>query len=319
MPSEFNFIFNYLTKLGKNPQNFLNDGCEITTPTGKKLVTSKDMLISDVHFFRNDTPNSIAQKSLRKNLSDLAAMGAKPHGYLLGLCLPNDTTESFIIDFCDGLKTIHKKYKIDLLGGDTTSNHSNMIIISITIFGFTNLNNNLMPRNNAKLEDKIYISGCIGSSYMGYLLKTNHPAVANLKNKDFFLNNFLYGNCKINTGLKISEKANSCIDISDGLLQDLMHICKNSNVSAKIYSEKIPINHSINQLIVEKQINFHDLLTWGDDYELLICGNPKLLNATKGIYKIGEITHSEDKPQIHLDDKVMNDCRGFQHFTTSDC
>jgi thiamine-monophosphate kinase len=312
--SEFDFIFNHFAKLGKNQQNFLNDGCEIPVPENQKLVVSKDMLISDVHFFRNDPPNSIAQKSLRKNLSDLAAMGTKPYGYFLAISLPQNTNENFISQFCDGLQTVQNQYKIDLLGGDTNSNKNNMIIVSITIFGFTNKNNHLMPRNNAKIGDRIYISGEIGNGYIGYLIHQNKLSMKNNAAKKNFLSHFLYGNCRNDLGEEIADKADSCIDISDGLLQDLMHICKNSNVSGKIYSEKIPLHPEIKSLINTGEINFLDLFKWGDDYELLFCGDDEKLKNIGNIFEIGEIIESpENKSQIYLDEEKVKNCKGFEH------
>lgn len=306
---EFDFIYNYFAKLSKN--NFSNDGCEIIVPNGKKLVVSKDILISGVHFFKDDAPESIAQKSLRKNLSDLAAMGAQPYGYMLGISLPKNTTKDFIIDFCAGLKIVQDTYNFNLLGGDTNSNNDNLLIISITIFGFADMNNNLMPRNNAKVGDKIYISDELGNGYLGYLVRTKNQLIAQLNNKEFFLNHFLYGNCRVDLGLKIVNKANSCIDISDGLFQDLMHICKNSSVSAKLNSSRIPINPEAKKLIQSGILNYHDLLKWGDDYELLICGEGEKLKDINGIFEIGEIVEGNSK--IYLDNKVMKDWKGFEH------
>jgi thiamine-monophosphate kinase len=349
--SEFNFIFNHFAKLGKNKQNFLNDGCEIPVPKNKKLITSKDILISDVHFFRNDDPNSIAQKSLRKNLSDLAAMGAQPFGYLLGISLPKNTDERFVSKFCDGLKIIQNQYKIELLGGDTNTNKNNMLIVSITIFGYADKNSHLMPRNNAKPGDKIYVSGEIGNGYIGYLLhktslrakKEHHTSRNKIQTCDnscsfnildsttsaqcidlnkntvtklqynFFLNKFLLGNARNDIGERISSKANACIDISDGLLQDLIHICKQSNLSAKIYSNKIPVHDGSKNLIKNNKIKFLDLLKWGDDYELLFCGKENKLKNIDGIFEIGEMIMQNDESSIYLDDEKIKDWRGFEH------
>ena len=310
--SEFSFIYKHFSKLSKNKQNFLNDGCEIQVENGKKLVVTKDILISNVHFFKEDNPNFIAQKSLRKNLSDLAAMGAKPYGYLLGISLPQNTNEKFVEEFCKGLRIVQGLYGLDLLGGDTNTNKNEMIIISITMFGMADKNNHLMPRNNGQKGDKIYISGQIGNGCLGYLV---HQNKIKIENSEFFLNNFLYGNCRNDIGEKLNNKANSCIDISDGLLQDLMHLCHDSNLSAKIYSEKIPINKNIKILIDEGNIRFLDLLKWGDDYELLFCGDSNKLDKINGIYEIGEMIESkENEFEIFLDDKKVDDWKGFEHF-----
>ena len=284
---EFEFIHQYLKKLSKT-QNFLNDGCEISIPNDKKLVVTKDLLISDMHFFRNDSPNSIAQKSLNKNLSDLASMGATPYGYFMGISLPKNIDKGFIESFCEGLHFIKNLYDLDLFGGDTNFNSNDMILISITMLGLANKNQNLMSHDNAKIGDKIYVSGELGNSYIGYLILSGKLDVSHYDYKEF-IDRYLTFQCKIDLGLKIIDKASSCTDISDGLKKDLTKICKASNLSANIYKKKIPINKKIKNLIDKNIITMDEILSWGDDYELLFCGNETNFQHCSKIYEIGEI------------------------------
>ena len=181
------------------------------------------------------------------------------------------------------------------------------------MFGFADKNSHLMPRNNAKIGDSIYLSGEIGNGYIGYLVRTKNQFISSLKNESFFLNFFLNGNCRNDIGIKIVNFANSCIDISDGILQDLRHICINSKVSAKINSEKIPVNQNVSELIVKNTIRFDELLRWGDDYELLFTGHAELLDKIDGIQKIGEIIDCDENPEIYLDGQIMSDWHGFEH------
>ena len=284
---EFELIHQYFKKLSKT-QNFLNDGCEIPIPNNKKLVVTKDILISEMHFFRNDPPNLIAQKALNKNLSDLASMGATPYGYLMGISLPKNIDKKFIESFCDGLNFIKNLHDLDLFGGDTNFNANNIMIMSVTMFGLVNKNQNLMPHDKAKIGDKIYISGELGNSYAGYLILSGK---INVNKDDYqeFIDRYLTFQCKIDLGLKIIDKANACTDISDGLKKDLTKICNASNLSANIDIRKIPINKKIKNLIEKNIITLDEILSWGDDYELLFCGNEKNFQNQSEIYEIGEM------------------------------
>ena len=285
---ELQLIHQYFKKLSKT-QSFLNDGCEISIPYGNTLVATKDILISDMHFFRNDEPNFIAQKALNKNLSDLAAMGVAPYGYLMGISLPKTVDKKFIESFCDGLAIIGNLYDLDLFGGDTNFNPNDIIIISITMFGLIKKNQSIMSHDQAKIKEKIYVSGELGNSYLGYLILSGKLNFDKNYYKEF-IDRYLTFQCKINLGLKLNDKASTCIDISDGLNECLAKICSASNLSAKIDEQKIPINKKIRDLIDKNIITLDEVLSWGDDYELLFCGDEKNFQDIEGIFEIGEMT-----------------------------
>jgi thiamine-monophosphate kinase len=283
---ESEIIHQYFKKLSKT-QNFLNDGCEIEIPKEKKLVTTKDILISDIHFFRYDDPYLISQKALNKNLSDLAAMSAVPYGYLIGISLPINTDKEFVKQFYKGLKKIAILYNLDLFGGDTNFNSKDLIIISITMFGLVDKNQSLMPHNQASINDKIYLSGELGNSYLGYLILSKKLNLNQEYYKEF-IDRYLTFQCKVELGLKIKNKASSCIDLSDGFNECLMKISSASNLSAQIDLKKIPINSKIQNLINQDIIKMDDILSWGDDYELLFCGKEENFQNMNEIYEIGE-------------------------------
>lgn len=312
---EFDLIHNFFKKLSKT-QDFLNDGCEISVPSGKKLVLTKDILVSGVHFFRNDSPNLIAKKALNKNLSDLAAMGADPYGYLLGISLPKNIDSQFVEKFCDGLREVGEKYGLDLFGGDTNSNSSDMILISVTMFGLTEPSNNLMPHGTAKSGQSIYISGGLGDAYLGYLIASGKLDLDREYYKEFIDRYYVF-QCKVALGLKIRDKASACIDISDGLIKDLRKICDSSKLSAKIYLEKIPINSKIKDLMEKNILKIEDILSWGDDYELLFCGNEQDFENFEGIYEIGQMVESKGvSNEIILDGRPIDfeNYNSFSHF-----
>jgi thiamine-monophosphate kinase len=296
---ETKIIHHHFKKLSKT-QTFLNDGCEISIPESKKLVITKDILISNMHFFRNDPANFIAQKALNKNLSDLASMGAKPYGYLMGISLPKNIDENFIENFCDGLKKIQNLYNLDLFGGDTNFNSNDMILISITMFGLANKNQSLMQHDQAKIGEKIYISGELGNAYLGYLILSGK---LNLEKKQYqeFIDRYLTFQCKVDLGLKLHDKASSCTDISDSFNECLMKICNASNLSAQIDVKKIPINDKIKNLIEKNIIKMDEILSWGDDYELLFFGDKENFHDFNNeIFEIGEMIESKSNENCEL-------------------
>ncbi len=243
---------------------------------------TKDILVAGVHFFENDAPYNLARKALRVNLSDLASSGAKPFGFMLGLALPKNTTQKWFEGFTSGLKADIAEFKFQMLGGDTVF-HDGALTISVTAIGKTP---KPITRSGAKLGDNIFVSGAIGGGYLG------------LKRKAQFIEKYELPEPRIKLGLKLRKIANSCIDISDGLLADLNHICEESKVSAEIFSNQIPLADPNYDLIEQ--------ISGGDDYELLFT-SPK--ETVKNCYKIGKILTGSG---ILLDGKKIKP-KGYEH------
>ncbi|GAT78478.1 thiamine-monophosphate kinase [Ehrlichia ruminantium] len=206
---EFEYLQNYIYTLDNN--SLIGDDAAIINCMENQLVVTKDILIEEIHFLKNCKPRILAKKALRSNLSDIAAMGAIPYAYCLGLVLPNDISNNWWQDFSNSLREEHKIFDIILLGGDTTSHKNNTIIISITAFGINH--GNLLKRSGAKIGDFIYVSGTIGDAALGLLVYQNiiKKNYENLKNK------YDIPQPRINLGIDINQIASSCIDISDGL------------------------------------------------------------------------------------------------------
>lgn len=260
------------------------------------FVLTKDVLSANVHFFENDNPSLIARKALRVNLSDLAAMGAKPLAYLMGLFIPQHTPPSWIKEFISGLEQDQKQFGITLIGGDTVV-HNAPLAISITAIGKTKTP---IKRSGAKAGDNIYVTGTIGDSFLGLQALKNQ---LDTKHRDYLISRYLLPEPRINTGLSLQGIATSMIDISDGLLGDLNHICKTSNVGAEIFSDKIPLSEAAR----DSGVPIKQLLSGGDDYELLFTVPPekKFSNAML----IGKITDARD---ISLDGNITKP-QGYKH------
>ena len=263
---EFEIINDLFKPLGKNhksAQNFEDDAAKISLKKDQELIVSKDIMVENTHFLKKDGAFNIASKLLRVNLSDLAASGAKPLHYLLGFCKNKNVNKKFTEDFANGLKSAQDKFNINLIGGDTVN--SKELVFSITIFGIIKKNQQLL-RNKAKNGDLIFISQNIGDAYLGRIIKDKE-----------LQKEYLHPTPQIALGQELVKKELSkcAIDISDGLLSDLNHICQSSKLNADIFLEKIPFSNKAKKLCKERKINLLDLLSGGEDYQLIFSVNPK--------------------------------------------
>ena len=292
--NEFDYIEKYFKPLTNDvARNLKDDAAIFKQKSNFDLVISTDTLAEGIHFFGNENPSEIAKKSLRVNLSDMAAMGAKPIFYNLSLSLPKNKVKNFIPKFAKGLSEDQEIFGLKLIGGDLTSSLKN-INITITIFGET-LNNKSISRGGAEKGDLLFVSGILGLSKIGLdNFKT--------KSKEFFLakNKYLIPQPRVDLGLSLNKIANSMIDISDGLIQDACHLAKNSNLTIILDIEKVPLPSFIN---LKKDLLLDAALYGGDDYELLFSCRPNHEKALKNISneKSIDLTHIGFFQDFHED------------------
>lgn len=273
--SEFDFIRRYFAPLAKRHAgafSLSDDAAVVQIPKGHELVVTKDAIVEGVHFLGDENPALIAQKLLRVNLSDLAAMGAEPYAYALAVMLPPRADEVFIKAFTRGLAKDQKKFGITLLGGDTVAAPTHLCF-SLTAFGKVK-KGEALRRNGAKVGDIIYVSGTAGDSALGLkLLRWGMPC-RDPKARKFLEKRYYLPEPRIALGLKLRKLAHAAVDISDGLVADLSHICECSSVGARIYQDKIPVSQAFNAVVGKKPEKRLDALTGGDDYELLFTVAP---------------------------------------------
>ena len=234
-----------------------DDAAIFNLDKGYQLVTSTDTLSEGVHFFKDTSASDIAYKSLAVNLSDIAAMGATAKYFTLALTLPK-LDQVWLKDFSESLKLTSEMFKVSLIGGDTSRGPLN---ISITIMGVIE-NSKAILRSNAKVGDAIYLSGYIGDA--AHCLKKVLDGLEPTKDELISLNRPFP---RLNLGEALKEIANSCIDISDGLEQDLSHILKASNVGAEIDVRNLPLSKSLLNYVSNNN-DWSVPLCGGDDYEL---------------------------------------------------
>ena len=308
-----------------------DDAAVLQLENNQQLVTSIDTLISGVHFPEQTSPAAIAHKALTVNLSDLAAMGAEAKWFTLALTLP-DVDHTWLKKFSTSLKKLAEQTSVHLVGGDTTRGP---LSISIQVMG-TVENNHALLRSGAKPGDKIFVTGTLGDAAVGLASIKGSFEQDNLESdileltdedKAFCEARLNYPTARLDESEVIKLFATSCIDVSDGLLQDLGHILKKSKVSAVIDPNLVPLSNSLQKLPQEKALQY--ALNGGDDYELLFTVPNQLHEAfmksaskkiSTKITMIGEvISQAENEQQgigVILDPQGMNlRANGYNHFS----
>lgn len=234
-----------------------DDAAILNLDPGHQLITSTDTLVEGIHFFKETSPIDIAYKSLAVNLSDIAAMGGVAKCYTLSLTLPK-LDKDWLEQFSTSLKESSERFRVNLIGGDTTRGPLN---ITISMMGSIEINSSI-KRSGARAGDDIYVTGSLGAAAL--CLKKINEGVKPSESELISLNKPIP---RLELGSALRNIASSCIDISDGLEQDLSHILKSSNVGAIIYSDKLPLDNSVSNYV--KDSNDWSLpLCGGDDYEL---------------------------------------------------
>lgn len=278
-------------------QEFFNRPCHLTSvvksvgddcailhvPSNQQLVVSIDTLVEGVHFLPNVSPSFIAERAVHVAVSDLAAMGASPQWLTLALTLPAASRE-WLADFSAGLFRAASLYEMDLIGGDTTRGP---LTISVQVHGFVE-QNTALQRGNAKVNDAIYVTGCIGDGAAGLAVLENRLDVDALSER-YLIDRYYKPQAQILTGQRIRQWANSAIDISDGLLADLNHICCASNVTARIDESLLPYSDALNRYADDKQ-KMQWALSGGDDYQLCFTVAPQHQPHIEHLIKSSQIT-----------------------------
>lgn len=312
---EFELIAKYFAPLARHPGAFAltDDAAVLTCSPGQQLVLTKDMMAEGTHFPFGAAPESVARKLLRVNLSDLAAMGATPIGYLIGLGLPKSYGAPWAQAFAAGLMTDQNRFGISLLGGDTIG-QPDQLTVSLTAVGEVP-NGQALRRSGARPGDKIFVSGTIGDGYLGLLAQRGEA-----DDPDGFLRNrYNLPEPRIDLGTTLRGIASAAIDVSDGLIADLNHLCETSKVGAEIRLAKVPFSPAALQNF-EKIEEFRlNCLSGGDDYELLVAvgrGDAgRLPDTGVPLTEIGEFTAGGGVTVLDDDGVAVKLPKGgFTHF-----
>lgn len=272
---ETDLIAHYFAPLASQDASFglSDDVAFLSPPNGYDLVVTKDLLVADIHFFANDPAKRIAQKALRVNLSDLAAKGAKPYGYLLGLGLPQDWSESWLKDFVDGLKDDQALYDFALFGGDTVKS-PDRLTLSVTAFGLVSKGCQII-RRNAQVGDCLYMSGTLGDAALGLLARLGTlPTNLDELHKNDLMERYLLPLPRTELRQCLLDHAHAGMDISDGLLGDAKKMALASETCLHIDVDAVPLSDAVRAALRLEPSLIRSILGGGDDYELLMAIAP---------------------------------------------
>ena len=277
MPSEDDLIANLFAPIaGPGALGLRDDAALLTPPAGCDLVLTKDALVAGVHFFPNDPPDLIARKALRVNISDLAAKGADPLGFLLAIALPPATDGDWLKAFAAGLGQDAAAYKCPLLGGDTVKTPG-PLMVSVTAFG-TVPSGRMARRTGAQAGDLIYASGTIGDAALGLAARLDPAGWAHSlaeADRAHLLNRYLLPQPRLALAQAVRDCANGSMDVSDGLAGDLAKMLRVSGVSAEVEIAAVPLSAAARRAIAAMPSLMDVAITGGDDYEILCTIAPK--------------------------------------------
>jgi len=269
-------IGRYFKPVATDPGAFgLDDDAAVLKPQGADIVVTTDAIVEGVHFLADDPPDTIARKALRVNLSDLAAKGATPAGFVLTLAL-RTADDAWLKPFAGALGEDAKSYACPLLGGDTVSTPGSLTI-SITAFGRVPADK-LVRRCGARRGDRVVVTGTIGDAALGLdILKGG--AVATALAGDEAARQMLVGRYRVPQprnalAAAVRTHASAAMDVSDGLAGDLAKLCAASGVSAAIHAPGIPLSRPAAALVANGTVGIESLISGGDDYEIL-CTVPE--------------------------------------------
>ena len=264
LPPEFDRIARHFRPLaGPGSLDLTDDAAVFAPPAGRELVMTADAMVEGVHFLPGTAPGLVARKLLRVNLSDLAAMGATPFGYLLTLSAPRALTDAWFAGFAAGLRLDQAAYAIALLGGDTTETPG-PLCLSLTAIGHV-APGTALRRSGARPGDWLWVTGTIGDGVLGLA-----AARGELADPDGYLKG-RYDLPSPRLGLPLQGWARAAMDVSDGLFQDLGHICRASGVSATVQAAAIPLSPAA---AAAGPAWLERAWIGGDDYELLLAAPP---------------------------------------------
>ncbi len=274
-PDEFELISRFFAPLATEPGAFgLADDAAVLTPEkGKRVVVTTDSLIAGVHFPGDEDPGLVAVRLVAVNLSDLAAMGAKPWAYTLSLALAEDWDTTWIESFSEGLRREQEAFGLRLVGGDTVVTPGPMTL-TLTALG-TVAEGAELRRSNARPGDDIYVSGTIGDSALGLQVLKGGIDGLGPDQAEALLSRYHRPEPRVQLGGRLAGLAKGTIDVSDGLVADLGHVAKASGYGAIIEAARVPFSDAV-RAAIQLDPALGDLaMTGGDDYELLFTVTPK--------------------------------------------
>jgi len=298
---EFELINKYFSQLTKKSKSSLNLNDDVFFDKSHKIVVSVDTYNKRIHFLDFKDPDLVIKKVIRSSISDLVCKGVKPKYYFLSASGNNKIfSKRNLKKINKSLKEEQKKYNIILGGGDTVK--SNKLSFTVISIGFSN---KIVYRNRSKINDDLYVTGNLGDSFLGLLILKKKINI-NKKLSTYFTNQYYKPEIKYSLTDHLNKFASSSIDLSDGLISDLEKLTNKQNNSYQLFFDEIPVSKNLKSVIISKNLIKKNLISRGDDYQILFTANPKHRNLiTKisslkrlKITRIGKILNRRHKSSI---------------------
>ncbi|WP_421865814.1 thiamine-phosphate kinase [Parvibaculum sp.] len=324
-PGEFRLIEEVFAPLASGAAGAFalkDDAALYRASTGWETVLTVDAIVAGVHFLPDDPPESVARKLLRVNLSDIAAKGAVPKGYLLVTAWADDTSFDWIKRFASGLAEDQERYGISLWGGDTVRT-SGPLMLSLTAIGELP-QGTLLARGGAHPGDDIYVSGTLGDAALG--LEVLRAKLDDLSPEDRaqLVRRYREPEPRCSLGPRLRGVASASLDISDGLFADLGHLCGQSGAGARIEMDRLPLSDAARRAVEGQPELFQLIVGGGDDYEILFAAPPEkagqvaaaAAEASVSVTRIGEVRETDEGVKLvdRAGQPIPLKQLGYRHF-----
>ncbi|MBB4040898.1 thiamine-monophosphate kinase [Microvirga flocculans] len=323
-PSEDSLIARFFAPIAGEAALGLKDDAACLRPKpGHDLVLTTDALVERVHFLPEDAPGSIARKALGVNVSDLAAKGSEPAGFLLSLALPDDWTEDWLAAFAAGLGQASRDFACPLLGGDTVRARG-PLTLSVTAVGQVP-SGRMVPRTTAGVGDAVCVTGTIGDAALGLKLRADPPwaAALSLEERAHLADRYLHPQPRHRLAAALRDHASAAMDVSDGLAGDLAKMMRASGTSAVVEAAQVPLSSAAAKAVQASPSLLDLALTGGDDYEILCTVPEKKLDSFRkeadsvgiALSVIGRVVAGQDLPVFRMNGLERRyDVGSYQHF-----
>ena len=298
-----------------------DDAAFITPPAGCDLVLKTDAIVGGVHFFPDDAAHTVASKALRVNLSDMAAKGARPLGFLLSLAIPKEIGDAWLADFANGLRGDAVLFACPLFGGDTDRTPG-PTTISIAMFGSVP-EGTMVRRAGAKPGDIVFVSGTIGDAALGLKLRKDASLwKLDTAQRQHLVSRYLLPQPRNALAEAVRLHATAAMDVSDGLAGDFAKLCRASQVAAEIDVAKVPLSDAAKAVIAADAAMLETALTGGDDFEIVCTVASAKADSFRAAAKaanvpvtaIGTIGAGEGARFLHGGEELSFKRASFSHF-----
>lgn len=323
---EFDIIARHFAPLSAGAPGALSltdDAALLTPAVGEQLVITADAVVAGVHYLHDDPPDLVARKLLRVNLSDLAGKGARPLAYVLCAAFARDTTDDWIAAFARGLAADQAEFGLSLMGGDTVATPG-PATFSVTAFGSV-AEGTAMRRDAAQVGDTIYVTGSLGDGALGLKVLTSPEELPGLDQaeRNYLADRYRLPRPRLALGDSVRGIARAGMDVSDGLIADLGHICTRSGVGADVAADRLPLSAAAASVLAAQPGLMMAVLTGGDDYEVLFTAPSDAAAAVQArardtdtaVTAIGRVVEGSQVTVRDASGKAVEAAKqGYRHF-----